>query len=83
MILDSDLAAIYGVTTKALNQAISCNADRFPPDFVFRLTAEEIMDVRSQSLTSSGAGNRSSMVVASVSDANRSQLKQSSTPSAS
>lgn len=41
VILDSDLARLYGVPTKALNQAVKRNADRFPPDFVFRLTAEE------------------------------------------
>ena len=38
VILDSDLAAVYGVSTKALNQAIKRNADRFPDDFAFQLT---------------------------------------------
>jgi hypothetical protein len=37
VILDADLARIYGVSTKALNQAVKRNADRFPPDFVFQL----------------------------------------------
>ncbi len=41
VMLDADLAEIYGVPTKALNQAIKRNADRFPEDFAFRLTAEE------------------------------------------
>ncbi len=41
ILLDADLAAIYGVSTKALNQAIKRNANRFPTDFVFRLTAAE------------------------------------------
>lgn len=41
VIIDADLADIYGVTTKALNQAISRNSERFPPDFMFRLTDEE------------------------------------------
>ena len=41
VIVDADLAEAYGVTTKALNQAIRRNADRFPPDFMFRLTKEE------------------------------------------
>jgi hypothetical protein len=41
VIIDADLAEAYGVTTKALNQAIRRNADRFPPDFMFRLTKEE------------------------------------------
>lgn len=39
--LDADLADLYGVPTKVLNQAVKRNADRFPPDFMFQLTAEE------------------------------------------
>ncbi len=45
VILDSDLAAIYGVVTKALNQAVKRNAARFPDDFVFVLTAGEKKEV--------------------------------------
>ncbi|MCX5885652.1 MAG: ORF6N domain-containing protein [Proteobacteria bacterium] len=45
MILDADLAHIYGVKTKALNQAVKRNIDRFPADFVFTLTAAEKMEV--------------------------------------
>lgn len=45
VILDADLAALYGVSTKALNQALKRNADRFPVSFVFRLTAEEKQEV--------------------------------------
>ncbi len=45
VIIDSDLAEAYGVTTKALNQAIRRNADRFPPDFMFRLTKKEKQEV--------------------------------------
>jgi hypothetical protein len=41
VILDSDLAVLYGVTTKALNQAVKRNEKRFPSDFMFRLTKEE------------------------------------------
>jgi len=53
VILDSDLAAIYGVSVKALNQAIKRNAERFPEDFVFRLTRSEFEDsLRSQFVTS-------------------------------
>lgn len=40
VIIDADLAEIYGVTTKALNQAVSRNVERFPPDFMLRLTDE-------------------------------------------
>jgi hypothetical protein len=42
VILDRDLAALYGVETRVLNQAVKRNADRFPEDFVFTLGREEI-----------------------------------------
>jgi len=45
VILASDLAAIYGVETKVLNQAVKRNADRFPPDFAFRLPREVAADL--------------------------------------
>ena len=41
VMVDTDLAEVYGVSTRALNQAIKRNAERFPEDFAFRLTAEE------------------------------------------
>ncbi|MDO9566297.1 MAG: ORF6N domain-containing protein [Candidatus Desulfaltia sp.] len=41
VLLDADLAELYGVTTKALNQAVTRNEQRFPPDFMFRLAKEE------------------------------------------
>jgi hypothetical protein len=44
-IVDADLAEAYGVTTKALNQAIRRNKDRFPDDFMFQLTKEEKLEV--------------------------------------
>ncbi len=50
--LDADLARLYGVPTRALNQAVKRNGDRFPEDFRFRLTAPESADLRSQSATS-------------------------------
>jgi len=54
VMLDSDLAAIYGVTTKALNQAVKRNVLRFPEDFMFRLTVEEVAELnRSQIVTGS------------------------------
>ena len=52
VILDADLAGIYGVETRALNQAIKRNQERFPADFIFDLTREEILRI-SQSVTSS------------------------------
>jgi len=41
VMLDFDLAALYGVETRVFNQAVKRNAERFPEDFMFRLTAEE------------------------------------------
>jgi hypothetical protein len=52
VMFDSDLASLYGVETKALNQAIKRNPERFPPDFMFRLTAEEFEELRRQFGTS-------------------------------
>lgn len=51
VLLDFDPAALYGVTTKVLNQAVKRNVDRFPEDFMFRLTAEETRSLRSQTVT--------------------------------
>jgi hypothetical protein len=48
IMLDSDLAAIYGVTTAALNQALKRNQGRLPGDFAFQLTSEEFAALRSQ-----------------------------------
>jgi hypothetical protein len=48
VLLDEDLAAIYGVTTSALNQAMRRNRGRFPSDFVLELTASEWESLRSQ-----------------------------------
>src|SRR5262249_45922497 len=45
VLLDSDLAVLYGVETRALNQAVKRNADRFPPDFMFQLNDEEMEQV--------------------------------------
>jgi hypothetical protein len=52
VLLDSDMAAIYAVLPKALNQAVKRNQHRFPLDFVFRLTAKESNAWRSQTATS-------------------------------
>jgi hypothetical protein len=51
VMLDADLARLYGVSTKALNQALRRNRERFPEDFVFQLTAEEFALLRSQTVT--------------------------------
>ena len=52
VLLDRDLAAFYGVPTKALNQAVRRNEERFPEDFRFQLSHEEVANLRSQSVTS-------------------------------
>src|SRR5450631_2827360 len=51
VMLDFDLAALYGVATKVLNQAVKRNKERFPSDFMFQLAAEEARSLRSQSVT--------------------------------
>jgi len=57
VILDRELAAIYGATTKRLNEQVKRNRDRFPEDFMFQLTAEEAERSRSQIATlNSGRG---------------------------
>lgn len=58
ILLDRDLAALYEVTTASLNQAVGGNLERFPPDFMFRLTPEELAHLISQSVTSSWGGTR-------------------------
>jgi hypothetical protein len=59
VILDADLAELYGATTKRLNEQVRRNLDRFPPDFMFQLTEEEFAILRSQFATSrSGWGGR-------------------------
>lgn len=55
VILDSDLAELYGVPTKVLNQAVQRNLDRFPDDFMFQLTENEMEILRSQFVTSKNA----------------------------
>jgi len=51
VLLDSDLASLYGVTTKRLNEQVKRNAERFPVDFMFQLNAEEYKALRSQLAT--------------------------------
>src|SRR3989338_1632211 len=59
IMLDSDLAGLYGVETRVLIQAIRRNQDRFPEDFMFQLTQKELNALRSQSVISNvGRGGR-------------------------
>ena len=68
VMLDVDLARLYGVTTKRLNEQVKRNRERFPADFVFQLTPDEVEVMRSQFVTAStvtGAPMRSQIATAS------------------
>ena len=71
--LDSDLAKLYGVETRVLNQAVKRNIERFPADFMFQLTKEETDDLRSQIATSS---SRSQNVILNVDSENLKSQKE-------
>ena len=58
VLLDSDLAALYGVETRLLIQAVKRNAERFPDDFMFQLTPQEWTNLKSQSVIPSSWGGR-------------------------
>ncbi|TAN36967.1 MAG: ORF6N domain-containing protein [Verrucomicrobia bacterium] len=58
VMLSTDLAKLYGVPVKVLNQAVKRNAERFPPDFVFQLATQEVASLKSQFVTSSWGGAR-------------------------
>ncbi len=56
VMLDSDLAILYGVETRSLNQAVRRNIERFPEDFMFELSSVELKSLRSQIVISNGRG---------------------------
>src|SRR3990172_5854078 len=56
VLLDMDLAELYGVETKAMVRAVRRNQDRFPDDFMFQLTTQEVIDLRSKIGTSRSWG---------------------------
>lgn len=58
VILDQDLAKLYGVETRRLNEQVKRNISRFPEDFMFQLTSEEFKNLKSQNATSSWGGRR-------------------------
>ena len=58
VMIDSDLAQLFGVSTKVFNQAVNRNLRRFPSDFMFELTPQEFLNLRSQTVTSSWGGTR-------------------------
>jgi hypothetical protein len=53
IMLDADLAPLYGVSTRVLTQAVRRNRERFPGDFLFQLVADEVTTLRSQTVISS------------------------------
>ena len=58
VLLDSDLAMLYGVETRRLNEQVRRNSERFPSDFIFELSGKEFTNLKSQSATSSWGGRR-------------------------
>jgi hypothetical protein len=58
VLLDADLAALYGVETRRLNEQVRRNLDRFPSDFIFEITNEELSNLKSHFATSSWGGRR-------------------------
>src|SRR5205814_38684 len=58
VLLDTELAALYGVTTRRLNEQVRRNRSRFPADFLFELSAEEFANLKSHFATSSWGGRR-------------------------
>ena len=58
VMLEADLAALYGVTVRRLNEQVRRNRDRFPKEFCFRLVPQELANLKSQNATSSWGGKR-------------------------
>lgn len=63
VMLDQDLAELYEVETKRLNEQVKRNKERFPADFMFQLTKEEFDNLKSQNATSSWGGRRSLLLL--------------------
>ena len=58
VLLDADVAALYGVETKHVNQAVRNNPEKFPEGYLFKLDNQEFADLRSKKMTSSWGGTR-------------------------
>ncbi|MEO6875770.1 MAG: ORF6N domain-containing protein [Opitutaceae bacterium] len=74
VILDTDLAKLYRVSTSRLNEAVKRNSDRFPADFRFQLTPEEVANLRSQIAISSGATLRAQSAISNGTHGGRRSL---------
>ena len=62
VLLDEDLGTLYGVATRAINQAVARNPDRFPSDFAFPLTRQELVNLKSQFVISRWGGRRGAVM---------------------
>jgi hypothetical protein len=71
VLLDTDLADLYGVEARVLNQSVARNRNRFPDDFMFQLTAEEWTTIRSKIMTTSAVTNPNSSQIVMSSRRNR------------
>ena len=78
VILDRDLAALYQVETRVLNQAVKRNIERFPDDFMFQLTKEEVEFLKSQIVILETDENMSSQIVMTSNENLKSQIVTSS-----
>jgi hypothetical protein len=77
VMLDFDLAELYEVATKAVNQAVKRNIGRFREDFMFRLTTVEWLAMRSQSVTASGSANSMGLQIMTTSQNKRNSVSNS------
>ena len=79
VLLDSDLAILYGVETKRLNEQVKRNIERFPDDFMFQLTKVELINLKSQFATSSAIENSPRSQIATLNTENHSLRSQNAT----
>lgn len=80
VLLDFQLAELYGVETKRLNEAVKRNIERFPSDFMFRISREELANIRSQFATTYPQGTDNEQVVSLLSRAPRDKRTSSALP---
>ena len=79
VLLDSDLAILYGVETKRLNEQVKRNIERFPDDFMFQLTKVELINLKSQIATSSAIENSPRSQIVTLNTENHSLRSQNAT----
>ena len=79
VLLDSDLAILYGVETKRLNEQVKRNIERFPEDFMFQLTKVELINLKSQIATSSAIENSPRSQIVTLNTENHSLRSQNAT----